>query len=331
MREEDMRCGKYIDEKQEVHRKCTEELVKRSRDFVTVPCPACGEEKWDKSFDKGGFQFVTCQKCETTYINPRPTFDMLMDYQKASHEASRIWVEKIYPLSEETRRQYIFKPRAQKVVDMAKKYNCSMGKIVDVGAGYGTFGEELVNLNIFDEVAVVESGALTAKSCRNKGLNVIEMPIEEANLKNVDIITNFELIEHLFNPREFILSCKKSLSKKGLFVLTTPNSKGFDVFMLGSLSGVFQGPLHLNYFHPDSIRYLLENCGFEVVEVRTPGLLDAELVRKRILSGELNVDNSPFMKKVLVEEWDELGEKFQKFLADNGLSSHMMAVAKNVG
>jgi len=62
--------------------------------------------------------------------------------------------------------------------------------------------------------------------------------------------------------------------------------------------------------------------------LQTPGMLDAELVRKNLLAGALDVATQPFLRRVLIDEWERLGEPFQKFLADNRLSSHMMVVAR---
>jgi len=330
MTEEEMRPERYIREKQEIHKNCTDELLTRKESFVFVPCPACARHEFSPAFAKGGFSFVTCAYCATIYVNPRPTFQMLMEYQAASHEAARIWVEKIYPISEPVRREHIFKPRAMKVVDLVKKYHCGTTRIVDVGAGFGTFGEEIANLRFFEEVILVESGALCAENCRRKGLTVIEAPIEEVEIDQVDILTNFELIEHLFDPKEFILSCRRNLTRNGLLIISTPNAKGFDMRTLGRLSGTYQAPLHINYFHTGSLGLLLENCGFETVEVLTPGVLDAELVRKKVLSNEFSVEDNPFLRSVLIDNWEELGGHFQNFLAVNNLSSHMWAVARRM-
>ena len=60
----------------------------------------------------------------------------------------------------------------------------------------------------------------------------------------------------------------------------------------------------------------------------TPGQLDAELVRSQILSGAYDVSHQPFLKKVLIDEWDGLGGPFQQFLVDNGLSSNMWVIAR---
>ena len=58
----------------------------------------------------------------------------------------------------------------------------------------------------------------------------------------------------------------------------------------------------------------------------TPGVLDAELVRKPALAGEIELD--PFLRRVLLTEWERLGEPFQDFLAANGLSSNMWLIAR---
>ena len=64
------------------------------------------------------------------------------------------------------------------------------------------------------------------------------------------------------------------------------------------------------------------------MEVLTPGKLDAELVRKKILTGELDVSLQPFLNQILVDEWERVGDSLQQFLADNMLSSHMWLVAR---
>ena len=85
---------------------------------------------------------------------------------------------------------------------------------------------------------------------------------------------------------------------------------------------------HVNYFHPQSLSLLVERCGLETLDVQTPGQLDAELVRKQVTAGEFDILNQPFLTEVLVNRWDELGEKFQQFLADNCLSSHLWIDAR---
>ena len=201
---------------------------------------------------------------------------------------------------------------------------------MDVGAGFGTFCEEIKKSGFFEKVIAIEPTPDLAETCRKRNIETIEKEIENVKMnEKVDVITNFEVIEHLFSPKEFLIGCRNQLSDNGLIVITCPNINGFDVSTLMGLSNTIDHE-HVNYFNPESLSMLLSSCGFEIIEVLTPGKLDAELVRKRILDNEFDVSNQPFLRRVLIEEWNNLGEKFQKFLSNNKLSSHMWIVARKI-
>jgi SAM-dependent methyltransferase/ribosomal protein S27E len=327
MKEESIRPESSTRESDKLFAEDVQKILKRRSEFVEISCPACESSSWKVLFEKEGFQFVCCTECEAVFINPRPTSEMLTEFYTTS-KCVKYWNDKIFPASEDVRRSEIFAPRAQKIAELCSKYNAVTKVLLDVGAGFGTFCEEVGKLAIFDEVIAVEPSHDLAKTCRNKGLNVMEKPIEEVGLDEVSVITSFELIEHLYWPKNFVLTCWRALHKGGLFILTTPNIKGFDLLVLGRLSDNIRGPNHLNYFNPDSLCHLLQRCGFEVVEVTTPGKLDAELVRKKILNGELDVLERPFLKHILIDDWNTKSEPFQRFLQDNQLSSHLWMVAR---
>ena len=289
MKEENIRPEELMLENKRLHDEDMYQLLKHSSEFIEVPCPACESFNYKLSFTKEGFDFVICSQCETLYISPRPTLKLLTQFYANSKSISH-WNEKIFPASEGSRRINIFTPRAERVVELCENHGAKTKVLLDVGAGYGTFCEEIVKLKRFDKVIAVEPAHDLAETCRHKKLDVIEAPIEEVNLDEISVITNFELLEHLFWPRDFLHACHRALPEGGLLILTTPNIKGFDLLVLGGLSDNIGGPNHLNYFHPESLGHLLQRCGFEVIEVVTPGKLDAELVRKKIIDGRLSVE-----------------------------------------
>ena len=103
---------------------------------------------------------------------------------------------------------------------------------------------------------------------------------------------------------------------------------GFDIRLLKNKSDTIDHE-HLNYFNPFSMSLLLRNCGYRVLEIFTPGKLDAELVRKKILSGDFVLEKEDeFIKHVLIDKWKEMGNDFQQFLVKNDMSSNMWAVAQ---
>lgn len=304
-------------------------VLKYRNKFVEVTCPACESDNYQVEFEKDGFTFVACNKCETVFINPRPTKELLRTFY-ATSKAWNHFNEKVFPESENARRSKIIAPRARKLLDFCRKFSFETRVLVDVGAGFGTFCEEVQKLSVFEKVIAVEPAHGLAETCRKKGLEVIEKSIEEVQFECVSVFTNFELIEHLFWPKDFLLACGGALSKGGLLILTTPNIKGFDLMVLGPVSDNISGPGHLNYFHPESLSYLLEGCGFEVIEILTPGQLDVDIVRNKILSGEFDVSGFPFLKNVLIEQSATFRNALQRFLAEHKLSSNLWMVARKI-
>jgi 2-polyprenyl-3-methyl-5-hydroxy-6-metoxy-1,4-benzoquinol methylase len=328
LKESEIRPNELMKAQAERHAADVERLLKHKHDFVEVCCPACGSQNKHNIYEKYGIQFVSCNDCETNYASPRPRPEHLDDYYSHS-ENYAYWNKYIFPASESARREKIFKPRVQMVLDLCQKFNVTTNTLLEVGAGFGTFCEEIQKTNVFNRIIGVEPTSDLAETCRNKGIEIIEKPIEQIDFSNnrIDVIVNFEVIEHLFSPQEFVLKCYEVLVSGGIFILTCPNVKGFDIATLGNLSSAVDNE-HINLFNIKSLTILLSSCGFEVFEKQTPGKLDAELVRNKIIAGEFDVSNQPFLKQILIDEWDTKGEAFQNFLSANLLSSNMMLVAR---
>lgn len=328
LRESDIRPDELMESQALAYTADVYRLLQYKDDFVHVTCPSCESVKADRVFEKYELVYVICQNCGTLYVNPRPTPAILEIYYETSENYS-YWNKYIFPASEEARRKKIFQPRAERITKICQSNNIKNGTLLEVGAGFGNFCEEVQRLGSFRRVIALEPTPALAETCRRKGLEVIEKPIEQVHFdsETIDIVVSFEVIEHLYSPRDFLVSCADVLSPSGLLIITCPNVRGFDILVLQSLSNTIDTE-HLNYFHPASLSHLVSQCGFEVLEVLTPGKLDAELVRKKIQTGELNVSQQLFLKQILVDEWERVGDSFQKFLEDNVLSSHMWLVAR---
>jgi len=325
--ESDIRPDDLVKQQEAIILKDVERLIRRSDEFVKVACPACQSTENVKKYEKYSLNYRECCECETLYISPRPTEETLEDcYQKS--EVYAFWNKHMYPASEEARRNKIYAPRVDRVLELCQKYKIPTNSVLEVGAAYGTFCLEMYSRGVFKRIVGVEPTPDLAQTSRDKGIEIIQKPIEKVQFEETfDVTVSFEVIEHLFSPKKFIEHCYHSLSPKGLFVVTCPNGKGFDIELLGPLSNSVDHE-HLNYFNPESLSLLLERSGFKVLEKLTPGKLDAELVRKKALSGELDLSGDTFLKRILIDEWSDLGVSFQGFLAKNNLSSHMWIVAQ---
>lgn len=302
-------------------------LLTHQNRFVEVDCPACSSRKHSLYFEKLSIKYHLCQDCKTVFVNPRPSLELLHEFYTQSQNYD-FWNNYIFPAVEEVRREQIFRPRVERTIGLADRFLPKYDSIMEVGAGFGTFCDELVRSGRFRRVLALEPTPGLAETCRKRGLETLEMPVE--NLPDdikTDIIASFEVIEHLFSVETFFRNCTKHLKESGLLVLSCPNFQGFDIQTLGVKYETIDHE-HLNYFNPGSLRLLVERCGFKVLEILTPGQLDAEVVRNRVFRGFISLENQPFLKAVLIDRWHELGDKFQQFLAENLMSGHMWIVAK---
>ncbi len=305
-------------------------MLSRRAEFVWVSCPACGENNVEHKYQKNGINYVLCKSCETFYVNPRPSTEVLDWFYQGSPNYA-YWNDYVFPASQKARLEKIFVPRVDRLLEICERYGANKESILEVGAGYGTFCGEVKRRNAFKRIVAVEPTPKLAETCRSLNLEVIELPVEKIFLDSrelFDVVVSFEVIEHLFDPSIFLEHMRRLLKPGGVLILTCPNGHGFDIQTLGVLSDTVDHE-HLNYFNPDSLNTLLSANEFETLENFTPGVLDAELVRNKILSGEFDVSNQPFLKTVLIDQWSDYGEAFQEYLMQQNLSSNLWVVAKS--
>jgi len=304
-------------------------LLTRYSEFVEVDCPACGAHRRTAQYSKNGLRYVRCEDCQTLYVSPRPTAEVLAWFYPDSPNYA-YWNAHIFPASEVSRRTRIFVPRVNRLLEICARHQTRTDSLLEVGAGFGTFCAELMSRNVFKRVVAVEPTPGLAISCRERGIEVLEMPIEEVTLQSTDlfdVVASFEVIEHLFSPLDFALQMVRLLRPGGLLLLTCPNGQGFDIETLGPVSDTVDHE-HLNYFNAASLEKMLRRVGLDVLESFTPGLLDAELVRNKVLEGSFDLSHQPFLKRVLLDGWEQHGQAFQDYLIAQGLSSNLWVLAR---
>ncbi len=303
-------------------------LHARSREFVRSVCPACSGSNGADVFQKYGFAFQRCADCGTIFMNPRPSEAVMADYY-ANSENYAYWAEHIFPASEASRREKVHKPWLERVLSFCDRFGVRRGTLVEVGPGFGTFCSVAIEAGAFQRILAIEPTPQMADACRARGVTVIQKRVEDAagDFGGADVVCAFEVIEHLFAPRRFVELVFPLVRPGGLLILSCPNGDGFDIATLGPEALAVDAE-HVNLFNPASLSRLLEAVGFKVLEVTTPGRLDAEFVRDAALAGKCDLSRQPLLKRILLDEWERLGWPFQQFLAANGLSSHMWIAAQ---
>ena len=306
-----------------------ERLLRRRDEFVEVPCPACGANSRATAFQKYSCEFVRCTDCATLYMSPRPS-PAVLDAYYGDSENYRLWRTHIFPRSEAARREGICAPNLEYTLRRCKEAGLESPRLVEIGPGFGTFSELAKASGQFASVVVVERNPDLAEECRRRGLEVVQSSLEdlaEHERPKSDCCVCFEVVEHTFDPAMFLDYIRSFLRPGGLLIMTCPNGLGFDTRCLGAASPAVDTE-HLNLFNPQSIGILLRRAGFGLIGWDTPGRLDADIVRRGILNGDLTPDDDDFLSEVLITNYPALGSKFQSFLRAQGLSGNLRFTAR---
>ena len=116
---------------------------------------------------------------------------------------------------------------------------------------------------------------------REKGLrfSVIESPLTEASLpgESFDVVTLFEVIEHLEDPVSTLREVHRLLKREGILYLTTPNVKSLSGVLLGDRWRVIAEE-HRILLNPRALSLRLRELGFRPIRVTTKNLDVAEIL-----------------------------------------------------
>jgi 2-polyprenyl-3-methyl-5-hydroxy-6-metoxy-1,4-benzoquinol methylase len=328
MKESDIRPQALFNRYLELSAQDIERFFSDKSQFVDVFCPACESRRCDLGLEKLGFKYMICKECESLYLSPRPTAQMINDYYQES-EAVKFWATHFFKETAEARRERMFKPRARLAAEWADRVDLDrFATLIDVGCGYGIFLEEVARLGRFKKTVGIEPAPNLASVCREKGFHIIEKPMETVSEGEVsaDFATAFEVLEHLFDPSAFLEAVIRSLVPGGVVLFTTLTVTGFDIQVLWEHSKSVYPPHHINLFSVRGMQQLMERNGFGVMEITTPGELDVDIVRN--MSSENPTLEIPRFVRRIINAPDSVRADFQSFLKMSGMSSHLRAIGK---
>jgi SAM-dependent methyltransferase len=324
MKEEDIRKRDVLNRYLELVREDAARLFRDRSAFQEIACPACGSRDLGRQFEKCGFNYVQCRGCETLFVNPRPAYQDLMKIYVDS-PSTRFWVEEFFLPMAAVRREKIFKPRAEFIAGRFPELRT--GRMADIGAGFGLFLEEMRLQWPASDLVAIEPSLEMAAICRKKGMAVLETALEDVDpAERFDLMTAFELFEHLHDPVPFVEKVYDLLNPGGYFFLTTLNGLGFDIQILWDRAKSVFPPQHLNFFNPHSIGTILVRKGFEIVDLATPGQLDWDIVEGAYRHDGIDPDR--FFRTVSSHGTEDAKRDLQTWIRTHNFSSHMRVVAR---
>jgi len=145
------------------------------------------------------------------------------------------------------------------------------GYLVEVGCAYGFFLELAKE---YFEVKGYEICQDAVNFARGLFLDIECSDFSKANIpkNSVDIVTMWDVIEHLAKPHLYVRQSNYILKQNGLLCITTGDIGSFNAKLRKEKWRMIHPPTHLHYFSKDTLRLLLEKNGFQIVHEEYIGI-----------------------------------------------------------
>ena len=252
--------------------------------FELVPCENCRSASFSTIRDSvDGSKIVRCLDCGLEFVNPMPTEEWLR--QLYSHELANDEQELPYFLNyiqERKDRGSSFDKLHNSRLDLIERFSKrpavnngaapasgARGNLLDVGCGAGFFLKTAQSRgwNPYGIDFLPEYNRFAKEELKLE--NVHSSTLEEMNYPplSFDVVTLWDLIEHLRHPLSTLKEINRILRPGGLVVIWTPNVK--NAALLKDRWIGYLMPLHLYFLSNQALNNLLTQSGFQTVYEKT--------------------------------------------------------------
>ena len=256
--------------------------LEKSGLFCAIACPLCGGSDYSvlspsrypedvtaeqlrqcfsaSSDEKLMDQLVRCSGCKLVYVNPRIDDGLLVESYESAVDPTFI--------AQNPERIRTFSKLLKKVLPQVGYRPRPGARLLDVGCAGGAF---LVAARDYGfNVKGVEPSHWLAESGRKQyGLDIQQGVLSPDMFPNekFDVITLWDVIEHVTQPGELLTSISHLLDRDGLLLVNYPDFGSWMARLLGQ-RWPFLLSVHLLYYTRETIERQLSKAGFKVLRIR---------------------------------------------------------------
>jgi len=232
-----------------------------------MPCNLCGSSRKTKKIDFKQHALVRCVDCGFYFLDPVPTHEELV----------KLYSDGYYSSSDSNQLGYSnYKEDVDLIVLTAiQRYRLITSKIkpkeglklLDIGCAYGYY-LDLARLYGWD----VRGVELNPEAVR-EGKDILKLDIKHGRIQDhhfedesFDLITCWDLIEHLQDPKGFLQANNRILKTGGSLVLSTPDISSWPSRIMGRRWMGYKTIEHVHFFSRDTLAEYFKRTGFELKE-----------------------------------------------------------------
>lgn len=237
------------------------QTLDKSQIYSQVKCPIC-ENNSKKIFEietinsqsNDIVELLECLNCFHWYHNPMPSEKYLMElYSKDNEFVTGGVLHNEQIASNDTIYRYTL-PILKDIEDI-KQIN-----YLELGSGAGHL------LNFFDKLANYAIGIEPSppKNAQNTVENIDSLPVNIT----YDLVVAQDVLEHLSNPIKTLSKLRAKTNKGGFLYIGVPNKDSTKAQLMKSKWSMIRPIGHLHYFSSKSIKFMLQNSGWELMELK---------------------------------------------------------------
>lgn len=221
-------------------------------DYTKAACPTCNCQRNEPLFTKSIGEYAYCPKCDHIFLlnplSPEKLIEFYANYPTSSlewHQNESEFYRRIYQIGIEL---FDSHRNGRRLLDIG----CSSGYFLSIAAqqGFEAFG--------------IEPNAQEARYALNNGINLIGSTVDSlpASLDPFDIITLWDVLEHIRQPVCYLSALRPLLNNDGLIFVQVPTSDSLAARIMRADCNMFDGIEHQTLFSSSSLDSAFEQAGF---------------------------------------------------------------------
>ncbi len=236
-----------------------------------INCILCNKNDTHLLVRKDSFNVVQCNGCGLTYVNPRMDMIELSEfYNESNSSAAQEIVQK-----DTEHDEYKIK-KFKTAIQLLKRHKEDIEKVFDIGCSTGIF-LEMAAKEGWTPYGCDVNRNLVRENRKRYGDQVKLQEGKHIDFKDnfFDVITLFDVIEHLTNPVDTLKEVSRVLKEDGLVVISTPNIDGLfprlTYALFGKTIGAWEHPTppgHVFQFSKRSLQKTTEKASLELVDCK---------------------------------------------------------------
>lgn len=273
-------------------------------------CPVCGHDENRYFFTKWRVDYLCCSKCDSIFAvcDEQTVIDYLHNEELLELRLSKEYQDQITESRNRVWKEFLewVEVRSFRFIGRNKSLN-----ILDIGNRMNGLVEMTRDSEMCKKYELRDS--------------ICHVNTDKIMRGEADLIFYNDVLKTEYSPAERLELVRDYLKDDGIIYVGIRAGSGFDIITLKENNTKIYPYEHILLPSVKGITILLEKCGYKVLEITAPGVMDVKYVMDDI--DKLD-EKEVFVRQLLTGHDETTLQEFQRFLQKSCMSSYIRVIAK---